>query len=163
MINCFDMIYTWSLEEWAVSLLFIRQFEGITINNKRWTLLNGTHWMASPRILKTAYTGAVRSTFEYGASAWASAAKTHTNKLDQVQNMDLRSILGTMKSTPIATMQTTAEVEPRDTRRNAKLLTLGEMPDHPLHKRLQDLTKNRLKTYVSTMSWRSSKENNLTS
>ena len=96
--------------------------------------------MASPRILKTAYTGAVRSTFEYGASAWASAAKTHTNKLDQVQNMDLRSILGTMKSTPIATMQTTAEVEPRDTRRNAKLLTLGEkdkrMPDHPLPPRL---------------------------
>ena len=96
--------------------------------------------MASPRILKTAYTGAVRSTFEYGASAWASAAKTHPNKLDQVQNIGLRTII---------TMQTTAEVEPLDTRRNAKLLKLGEkdkrMPDHPLHKRLQDLTKNRLK------------------
>ena len=40
-------------------------------------------------------------------------------------------------------------VEPLDTRRNAKLLTHGEkvkrMPDHPLHKRLQDLTNNRLK------------------
>ena len=36
-----------------------------------------------------------------------------------------------------------------DSRRNAKLLTHGEkvkrMPDHPLHKHLQDLTKNRLK------------------
>ena len=39
-------------------------------------------------------------------------------------------------------------MEPLDSRRNAKLLAHGEkvnrMPDHPLHKRLQDLTKNRL-------------------
>ena len=54
-----------------------------------------------------------------------------------------------MKSTPIATMQKTAVVEPLDYRRNAELLTHGEkvkwMPDHPLHKRPRDLTKNRLK------------------
>ena len=31
-----------------------------------------------------------------------------------------------MKSTPIATMQKTAGVEPMDSRRNAKLLTHGE-------------------------------------
>ena len=37
---------------------------------------------------------------EYGASACATAAKTHTNKLDQVENMGLRTILGAMKSTP---------------------------------------------------------------
>ena len=69
--------------------------------------------MASPLVLKTVYTGAV---FEYRASAWALAAKTHTNKLDQVQNMGLRSILGAMKSTPITTVQTTAEVELLDTK-----------------------------------------------
>ena len=54
-----------------------------------------------------------------------------------------------MKSTPIATMQKTAGVEPLDSRRNAKLLTHEEkvkrMPDHPLHKHLQNLTKKRLK------------------
>ena len=63
--------------------------------------------------------------------------------------MGLRTTLGTMKSTPIANMHVTAAVEPLDSRRNAKLLTHGEkvkrMTDHPLHKRLQDLTKNRLK------------------
>ena len=63
---------------------------------------------------------------EYGASAWATAAKTHTNKLDQVQNMGLRTTLGAMKSTPIATTQKSAGVEPLDSRRNAKLLTHGE-------------------------------------
>ena len=49
----------------------------------------------------------------------------------------------------IATIQKTAGMEPLDSRRNAKLLTHGEkvkrMPDQPLHKRLQYLTKNRLK------------------
>jgi len=44
---------------------------------------------------------------------------------------------------------THTEVEPLDSRRNGKLLTHGEkvkrMPDHPLHKRLKDLTKNTLK------------------
>ena len=60
------------------------------------------------------------------------------NKLDQVQNM-----------ANIANLQKTAGVEPLDSRRNAKLLTHGEkvkrMPYHLLHKRLQDLTKNKLK------------------
>ena len=78
--------------------------------------LSGIHWGASPRILTTVYTGTVRSKLEYGASTWASAAKTHTNKLDQVHNMGLRTILGAMKSTPIATMQKTAGVEPIDSR-----------------------------------------------
>ena len=41
----------------------------------------------------------------------------------------------------------TAGVEPLESRRQAKLLTHAEkrLPDHPLHNRLQDLTKNRLK------------------
>ena len=111
-------------------------------------LLSGTHWGTSPRILKTVYTGTVRPTLECGARAWAIAAKTHTNKLDKVQNMGLRTILGAMKSTSIATMQKTAGVKPLDSRMNAMLLTQGEkvnrIPDYPLHKRLQDMTKNRL-------------------
>ena len=46
---------------------------------------------------------------------------------DNVQTiMGLKTTLGAMKSTPIATMQKSAEVEPLDSRRNAKLLTHGE-------------------------------------
>ena len=55
--------------------------------------------------------------------------------------MGLRTILGAMKSTPIATIKETARVEP--------IFPHGEkvsiMPNHPLHKRLQDSTKNRLR------------------
>ena len=58
------------------------------------------------------------------ASAWATAAKTHTNKIDKVQNMGLITTLGAMKSTPIATMHKTAGVEHLDSRRNAKLLLI---------------------------------------
>ena len=69
--------------------------------------LTGTHWGANSKIIKTVYTGAVKPTLEYGASAWATAAKTHTDKLDSVQNIGLRTILGAMKSTPIAMMEKT--------------------------------------------------------
>ena len=99
--------------------------------------LAGTHWGANTKIIKTVYTGAVRPTLEYGASAWATAAKTHTNKLDRVQNIALRTILGAMKNTPIAMMEKTAGVEPLESRRQEKLLTHAEkmkrLPDHPLH------------------------------
>ena len=70
-------------------------------------------------------------------------------KLDQVQNIGLSTIRGATKSSLIAIMRKTAGVEHLDSRMNTKLLTHGEkinrMIDHPLHKRLQYLTKNRLK------------------
>ena len=68
---------------------------------------------------KNIYMGAVRPSLEYGASAWVTAAKTHTNKLDKVQNIGLRTILGAMKTTPIAEMEKTAGVEPLEGRRHA--------------------------------------------
>lgn len=95
------------------------------------------------------YTGTIRPVLKYGASAWGTAAKTHTNKLDKVQNIGLRTVLGAMKTTPIATMEKTSGIEPLASRRQTKLLTHAEkmnrLPDHPLHNRLQDFTKNRLK------------------
>ena len=88
--------------------------------------LSDTHWGHHLAFVRQCDTGTMRPSLEYGASAWATVAKTHTNKLDQVQNMGLRTTLGAMKSTPIATMHKTAGVEPLDSRRDAKLLTHGE-------------------------------------
>ena len=111
--------------------------------------LAGTHWGANSKIIKTVCTGSVRPTLEYGASAWTTAAKTHTNNLDRVQNIGLRTISGAMKSNPIAMMDQPAGVGPLESRRQATPLTHAEkmkrLPDHPLHNRLQDLTKNRIK------------------
>ena len=91
------------------------------------------------------YMGAVRPSLECGASA--TAAKTHTNKLDKVQNIGLRTILGAMKTTPIAEMEKTARVEPLESRRQAKLLIhadkMKRMPDHPLHQKLKKPKKTQ--------------------
>ena len=107
--------------------------------------LSGTRWGANSKILKTVYMEAVRPSLEYGASAWATAAKTYTNKLDKVQNIGLKTILGAMKTTPIAELKKTTGVEPLEGRRQAKLLIHAEkmkrMPDHPLHQKLKDPTK----------------------
>ena len=70
--------------------------------------------------------GAVRLSLEYGASVWATAAKTHTNKLDRVQNIGLRTILGATKTTPLAEMEYTAGVEPLEDKRQAKFLIHAE-------------------------------------
>ena len=102
--------------------------------------LSGTHWGANSKILKTVYMGAVRPSLEYGASARATAAKTHTNKLDKVQNIGLRTILGAMKTTPIAEMERTAGLEPLEGRRQAKLLIHAEKMKMP-NQKLKDPTK----------------------
>ena len=111
--------------------------------------LAGTTWGASSSILKTVYTGTVRPVLEYGASAWNTAAKTHKDKLDKVQNLGLRNILGAMKTTPITEMEKTANIQPLETHLKEKVLIQGEkmkrLQSHPLHSKLQALTKNRLK------------------
>ena len=99
--------------------------------------LSGTHWGANSKILKTVYMGAVRPSLEYGASSWATAAKTHTNKLDEVQNVGLRTILSAMKTTSIPEMEKTAGVEPLEGRRQAKLLIPAPKAQRPHKKQIE--------------------------
>ena len=58
-------------------------------------------------------------------------------------------VLGAMKTTPTNDMEKTADVEPLEIRRNTKVLLQGEkmrrLTTHPLHSRLGEGTKNRLK------------------
>ena len=111
--------------------------------------LSGTTWGANTKILKSVYTGTVRPVLEYASSSWNTAAKSNKAKLDKIQNRGLRTIMGAMKSTPITEMEKTASIPPLETRRKEKLLIQGEkmkrLRSHPLHDKLQSLTKNRLK------------------
>ena len=63
--------------------------------------LAGTHWGANEKILKTIYQGSVRPYLEYGSCSWMTAAKSHQQNLNRVQNQALRIITGAMRSTPI--------------------------------------------------------------
>ena len=111
--------------------------------------LAGTIWGADSRLLARVYTGAVRPTMEYASTSWGTASKTNKSRLDKVQNIGLRLILGAMKTTPIHDMEKTTDIEPLERRRNLKVLMQGEkmrrLPSHHLHHRLQQPTKNRLK------------------
>ena len=110
--------------------------------------LAGTSWGADSSILTKVYTATVRPTIEYASTTWGTAAKTNKSRLDKIQNMALRVILGAMKTSPVHDMEKTANVEPLQ-RRSLKILIQGEklrrLPSHPLHTNLAQPTKNRLK------------------
>ena len=111
--------------------------------------LAGTSWGADSSILTKVYKATVRPTMEYASTTWGTAAKTNKSRLDKVQNMVLRVILGAMKTTPVHDMEKTANVEPLERRRSLKILIqeekLRRLPSHPLHTNLAQPTKNRLK------------------
>ena len=63
--------------------------------------LAGTSWGADSSILTKVYTATVRPTMKYASTTWGTAAKTNNSRLDKIQNMALRVILGAMKTTPV--------------------------------------------------------------
>ena len=67
--------------------------------------LAGTTWGADSKILTQVYTATVRPSMEYVSTTWGTAAKSNKSRLDRVQNMGLRVILGAMKTTPIHEME----------------------------------------------------------
>ena len=111
--------------------------------------LAGTTWGANSSILTQIYTATVQPTTEYASTTSETAAKTNKSRLDKVQNMALRVILGAMKTTPVHDKEKTANVELLERRRSLKILIQGEklrrLPSHPLHTNLAQPTKNRLK------------------
>ena len=111
--------------------------------------LAGTSWGADPSTRTKVYTATVRPTMEYASTTWGTAAKTNKSRVDKVQNMALRVILGATKTTPVHDMEKTANVEPLVGRRSLKILIqgekLGRLPSHPLHTNLAQPTKNHLK------------------
>jgi hypothetical protein len=74
--------------------------------------LAGTKWGANEKILKSVYQGNVHPHLEYGSSSWMTRAKTHHQILDKFQNQALRIITGTMKSTPIQSMEDITNIPP---------------------------------------------------
>ena len=104
-----------------------------------------TTWGADSSILTKVYTATVRPTMEYASTTWGMAAKTNKSRLDKVQNMALRVILGAMKTTLVHDIEKTANVEPLERRRSLKILIQGEklrrLPSYPLHTNLAQPTK----------------------
>ena len=111
--------------------------------------LAGTSWGADSSILTKVYTATVQPTMEYASTTWGTAAKTNKSRLDKIQNMALRVMLGAMKTTPVHDMEKTTNVESLERRRSLKILIqrekLRRLHSHPLHTNLAQPTKYRLK------------------
>ena len=111
--------------------------------------LAGTEWGANERILNQVYKGTVRPHLEYGSSSFMTAAQTHQDTLEKVQNQALRIITGAVRSTPIEKMQQITGIPPLKQRRNSKALIqftkAKAMEDHPMHDRTKNLGSGRLR------------------
>ncbi|KAK7101730.1 hypothetical protein V1264_020067 [Littorina saxatilis] len=111
--------------------------------------LAGSQWGANEKILKTVYQGTVRPHLEYGSSSWMTAAKTHLQTLEIVQNQALRIITGAMKTTPIDKMQQVTGIPPLSKRRECKAMVQDIkyqcIPDHQMNARMKQLSSGRLK------------------
>ena len=98
------------------------------------------------KIFKSVYQGNVCPHLEYGStcSLWMTAAKTHNQTLDKVQNQALRIITGAIKSTPIQSMEEITNIPPLRKRRECKATIQATKyqcsRDHPMNTRLKQLS-----------------------
>ena len=126
--------------------------------------LAGSTWGADSQTLKKMYTGYVRPVMEYGMTAWCTSAKSHTDRLNRIQNQASRIITGGLKSTPIIQMENVSGLHSLDERREAKVLTQAAKftrhQTHPMRSRMESSTKYRLKRESFLHSCKELKRNN---
>ena len=118
--------------------------------------LAGIAWGTNPDILKEVYKGAVRPVVEYASTAWDTGSKTNKSKVNRVQNMGLRIILGAMRSTPIQQMERISDFQPLECRREYKAAIQGEelkrLTSRPLQQKLQHGTTTTTKKHLKRKS-----------
>lgn len=85
--------------------------------------LSGTKWGANKKCQLTIYRTLIRSILDYGSVAYDSAAQTHKDQLQTIQNTALRVCCGAFKSTAAASLQVDCGEMPLALRR--KKLQLG--------------------------------------
>ena len=111
--------------------------------------LSSTKWGANKEVLKKLYVGRIRPTLEYGMAATSTASKTNKEKMNKIQNQAMRMMTGAMKSTPIQALETATGLPTLEDRRDTAVLIQAEkykrMKEHPMHKRMAEPTKGRLK------------------
>ena len=100
-------------------------------------------------MLKKLYVGRIRPVLEYGIAASSTAAKSNSCKLFRVQHQAMRMMTGAMRSTPISAMETVTGLQPLEDRQEIKVLTQAakfkRLQDHPMHERMNQPTRGRLK------------------
>lgn len=110
--------------------------------------LCGTTWGSTASTLRTSAVGLVYSVAEYCAPVWINSP--HTSRIDVVLNDTMRTISGTIKSTPTIWLPTLSHIPPPEMRRKNALLSefnkINNNPQLPIHNDIADLERRRLKS-----------------
>jgi ribonuclease HI len=80
-------------------------------------VLSSISWGASKKVLRNFYIAYVRSKMDYASVIYNSAAPTTLAKLDKLQNVALRLMLGAWKTSPILSLEVEAFIAPLSNRR----------------------------------------------
>ena len=103
--------------------------------------LAGTSWGANASVLRTSSLALSYSVAEYCSPVWSRSK--HTKKIDTLLNETMRTISGTLKSTPTSWLPVMSAIEPPNIRREAAT--------QKQHKQLESLQTNTpLKTVMQT-------------
>ena len=98
--------------------------------------VSGLQWGASKKALLNIYRALIRSVIEYGDVVYASASKTHLNKLVSIQTEALRLCCGAAKGTAAIALQNECGELPLHLRNLQNSLKLGAKvigsPNHPM-------------------------------
>lgn len=95
----------------------------------------------TPFALRQLYTACVTSIADYGAIIWWKGQVNYTNKLQSLQNLSIRKILGVFRTAPISPMEVEAALPPAEIRINSTIrayaLRLKKLSNnHPINQEI---------------------------
>ena len=100
-------------------------------------VVSSMDWGADRKVLLRLYRSLIRSKLDYGCIVYGTAAKTHLQKLDPVQNSALRICTGAFRSSPTESLSIAANEPPLQLRRIRLglqyALKLKSNPSNPAH------------------------------
>jgi len=119
-------------------------------------ILANNKWGAQSRILHNVYKSIIRSKIEYGAIIYGSAKTTSLEKLETIQNNNLRLITGAFESSPIKSLLCiTGEISLEKRRKALELqyaFKIASHPNNPTYNSLFDKRNNNFYYLQTNMS-----------
>lgn len=105
-------------------------------------ILSNRTWGSDENVLLTVYKSIIRSRLEYGCAVFSSAKPKILQKLQVLQNMCLRLVTGTYRTSPILSLHALTGLMPLNYRRHQITLSISNRisanPTHPLYKLTTD-------------------------
>lgn len=131
---------------WAKHIIKVARRATSAVNIMK--AMSEVSWGASLESMLMIYRGLVRAHLEWGCQLFSLASNTHLKKLNRVQNAAMRTILGSMRSTPINIMLSEIDEPPLALRRtmlNEKHMIKNlSWSQNPLTLKIQLLHENNI-------------------